>query len=98
MQQRLRRSAVFVLASLATAILTSTSLSSDAKPATLEEARAFLDRANARLLDLGAKAERASWVQSTYITDDTELLAADARREQIAATLELAAEATRFDG
>ncbi len=65
---------------------------------TVAEAQAFLAQADARLLQLGIKAERASWVQATYITDDTEFLAADARREQIAATMDLAAQATRFDG
>jgi peptidyl-dipeptidase A len=65
---------------------------------TVEEARSFAQEADRRLLEVGVKAERAAWVQSTYITDDTELLAADARREQIAVTLELAAQATRFDG
>ena len=67
-------------------------------PATPAEAAAFLERANARLLELSARAERAAWVQATYITDDTEQIAAEARGAQIAATMELASEARRFDG
>ena len=63
-----------------------------------EAARAFIERAEARLLELGNRQQRASWIQSTYITDDTERLAAEANRELIAATIELAAEAARFDG
>ncbi len=66
--------------------------------ATVPEARAFVEHADQRLLELAIKADRASWVQATYITDDTEAMAADARREQLSATLELAAQATRFDG
>ncbi len=67
-------------------------------PATVEEAGRFLAAAEAKLLDLWIQRERASWVQSTYITQDTELLAARANEETIAATMALAAEATRFDG
>jgi peptidyl-dipeptidase A len=62
------------------------------------DAEAFVARVNARLLELTTKANRASWVQSTFITDDTEELAADRERERIAATMELAAESVRFDG
>lgn len=67
-------------------------------PPTAEEARAFLASAERDLLDLWIRAERASWVLSTFITDDTEKIAADARKDVIAATMKLAAEATRFDG
>ncbi len=69
-----------------------------ATPPTVEEAHAFLADAEARLLDLWIGRERAAWVQTTYITYDTELLAARASEETIAATMELARQATRFDG
>lgn len=65
---------------------------------TVEEARQFLADAEARLLDLWIQRDRAQWVQSTYITDDTELLAARANEAVIAASVELANAATRFDG
>ena len=61
------------------------------------DASAFLAGVNARLLDLSIKANRAAWVQATFITDDTEELAADRQREMIAATMAFATEATRFD-
>ena len=67
------------------------------EPPTVEEARRFVDQANARLLDLSNRQQRAEWVQSTYITDDTERMAADAREATIAATTELAVEARRFE-
>jgi peptidyl-dipeptidase A len=69
----------------------------DTKPSA-EEARAFVARAEERLGELIVKASRAQWVQSTFITDDTDKLAADASKDLIAATMELAAQATRFQG
>jgi len=65
---------------------------------TVAEARAFLERVEAALLDLSTEASRASWVQVTYITHDTELLAAAASERLISATVRFAQEAKRFDG
>lgn len=62
------------------------------------EAAAFVDSAEARLLVLSVNAERASWVQSNFITDDTETLSAQAQERLITATVELAKSAARFDG
>jgi peptidyl-dipeptidase A len=67
-------------------------------PPTVEETRAFLEDAEAKLLALSINASRASWVQLTFITDDTEILAAQANEKLIAATAEYAKKATRFDG
>src|SRR5262249_24446030 len=64
---------------------------------TLSEAQAFIDRAQAKLLEVGVRASRADWVKSTFITGDTEILAAHADEEQIAATMQLAKESTRFN-
>jgi peptidyl-dipeptidase A len=64
---------------------------------TADEAAAFADRAESELLELWIAAERASWVQSNFITDDTELIAADALKKLIAHTMSLAAQSTRFD-
>ena len=65
---------------------------------TVEEARRFVEEADARLMELGIEAERASWVQANFITHDTEILAANASRRAIEAATELAKQATRFDG
>jgi peptidyl-dipeptidase A len=65
---------------------------------TAEEAKAFLDGAEARLLSLSEEAGRAAWVQATYITDDTEILSARANQRQIDATVQLVKESRRFDG
>lgn len=62
-----------------------------------EEAEKFLGDAEKRLLDLNIKAGRADWVKSTFITDDTESLAADANDNLIAATTELAEQARRYE-
>ena len=67
-------------------------------PPTADEARAFLDEAEARLLDAWVSAGRAAWIQSTYITEDTTAQAADTQTVVIGLTMELAAGAARFDG
>jgi peptidyl-dipeptidase A len=71
--------------------------SSNAK-GTPAEADKFVADAEKRLLDLNVKYSRADWVKSTYITDDTETLSAEANKEVIAATTELAGQSRRFDG
>ena len=68
-----------------------------AAPPTVEEAKKFLDGVEERMLTLANEASRAGWVQSTFITDDTETLAALANQRLIAATVNYAKEATRFD-
>src|SRR5215216_3834078 len=65
---------------------------------TVAEAEKFMADAEARLNDLGLRLQRASWVQSTFITEDTEALAADANKDYIAAVTELAEGARRFEG
>ena len=70
---------------------------SGADEPTVEEAQAFIERAETRLLDLWIDAGRAAWVQNNFITDDTNALAAAANTAVMAATTELAAAAARFD-
>jgi peptidyl-dipeptidase A len=65
---------------------------------TIADARKFLDGAEKELLDLSNNANRAQWIQATYITDDTEVLAAQATEKSIAATVRLAKESKKFDG
>ncbi|HEV8253261.1 MAG TPA: M2 family metallopeptidase [Vicinamibacteria bacterium] len=85
------------LLTLAAAVLVTATVGA-APPATLEEARRFVEDAETRLLALSIESQRADWVKSTFITDDTETLAAQANQRRIAATTELAKRATRFDG
>src|SRR5688572_6315641 len=62
------------------------------------EAEQFVGDAEKRLLELNIKYSRADWVKSTFITDDTEALSAEANKQVIEATTELAEQSRRFDG
>ena len=64
---------------------------------TVEQAKAFLDDAETRLMDLAVKQQRASWVEENFITVDTEALAADAGEKLTTLSVELAKQAERFD-
>lgn len=66
--------------------------------ATPEEARKFINDAERKLLVLGVDSAQADWIKSTYITDDTEAIAAKLDERAIAATVKYAKESTRFDG
>jgi len=97
MKPCLRIAILVAAAGVATAVYAPAQQAQAAK-ATPAEARTFINKAEARLLELWAKADRASWVQSTYITDDTEQIAAEAQKDVIAAATDLALAARRFDG
>lgn len=64
---------------------------------TVEEARQFLERAESELLQLSNEASQAAWVQSTYITLDTEALAAKANERLITAGVRFAKEAAKYE-
>jgi peptidyl-dipeptidase A len=64
---------------------------------TVQEAQKFMDQVETKLLALSTMSGRADWVRSTFITGDTELLAADANERAISATVAFAKQATRFD-
>ena len=71
----------------------------EAAPApTASEALAFLDQVEGHLHELSKRASRALWVQQTYITDETEQIAAEATRDLMGASLEAATAARRYDG
>jgi peptidyl-dipeptidase A len=96
-----RRAIGWLLATAAAATVlavTGTAGTVGAAGPTPEDAKAFIEKAEAQLLELGNRQQRAAWVQSTYITDDTEKIAAEANKDLIAATVDLATAATRFDG
>ena len=78
-------------------LLGAVALSAAPNTPSVAEARKFLNEAEARLLELTNQAGRAAWVQSNFITDDTEALSAQANERQIGAAVELAKAATRFD-
>ncbi len=88
------QSLVCIPAALVVAAL---SLGAAAQAPTLAEAKDFLDKAEARLMRLAEEAGRAQWVQATYITHDTEILASQASEKLVAANAELAKQAARFN-
>ena len=67
------------------------------KPATVEEAHAFTNRANAQLLKATTDASHAQWTAQTDITDDTEATGALLNEQETALTLALTEESHRFD-
>ncbi len=65
--------------------------------ATPGSAREFLDQAEPELQRLYTTAERAAWLQSTYIVHDSEVLAAQTLEAAYSRHTELAKQAARFD-
>ncbi len=61
-----------------------------------ETAAQFLALAQAELLDLSIRAQRAQWVSETYINDDTEQMSADATAAYGSAVQRLVGESQRF--
>ena len=57
----------------------------------------FVRQAEEQLLGLWTEAARASWIQSTYITGDTQILAALASKRAIEAAAKLAKESAGFE-
>jgi peptidyl-dipeptidase A len=64
---------------------------------TVADAQKFLEEAESRLFDLTNKAQRASWVEENFITDDTEQMAADANQELSGFSAEMSKQAHDFD-
>src|SRR5580765_409218 len=68
------------------------------KPApTPADAKAFLTTANATTLTLGTQQGQAGWVQQTFITDDSEAIAARANLAYNEAGAKFAKEAVKYD-
>lgn len=88
---------VTIIGALMTSHATTSAAQTAAKP-TVEDARQFTDRAEAQLLDLWVKQQRANWVLDTFITDDTETISSQADAAVKNAVSALAAESHRFDG
>lgn len=68
-----------------------------AQAPTVEDARKFMAEVEQKLLELSNEAGRASWIQATYINEDTEALAALASERAINAAVRYAKEATKYD-
>jgi len=64
---------------------------------TADEARRFVDAGEQELLGLTINSNHASWIQSNFITHDSQILSAQASERLITAGVRLAKEAARFD-
>ncbi|MEM6367174.1 MAG: M2 family metallopeptidase [Myxococcota bacterium] len=85
--------------SVAWACATPTGSGSEATSApTAAEAKAFVDRVDTDLRDLYTDYARAEWIKATYITHDTEILAAKFHDQVLAYQSKVIKEAARFDG
>jgi len=65
---------------------------------TVAEAEQFMKQAEVQFNDVNLKTTRAIWIQESFITDDTEALAADASDQATALVTELIEKSKRFDG
>ena len=65
---------------------------------TAADADAFIASAEKQLADYSLDAQRIAWVNATYITDDTDALAAKSGAEGTELTVKLALDAAKFKG
>jgi len=89
------RAFVFLLCSTLISVMTQGQGS--AKPS-VAEAEQFMKQAETRLNELAIKVNRAGWVEENFITDDTEVLSAEAQEQLTGETEELIDQAKRFEG
>ncbi len=71
---------------------------SDGRGPTVAEAEQFIQDAEVRLEKAGINAQRAEWVSENFITDDTEIITAQASEQSLATAGELAVQARSFNG
>ena len=64
---------------------------------TVGSAERFLEEVESRYFDLTNKAQRASWVEENFITEDTEQIAAEANQELNTLSAEMSKKAHEFD-
>jgi peptidyl-dipeptidase A len=86
------------LAALATMLLMACRGGAAGQKTSAADPETFIKEAENRYLSANIKDSRASWVQSNFITDDTETIAADSKENLIAAIKELADQSRQFDG
>ena len=61
------------------------------------KAGAFVAQAEKELAQLSVPANRSQWINNTYITDDTDAIAADFGRRWTELSVRLAKDAAKFD-
>lgn len=95
-QRPFRRTAVATAVTLALAGLVACSKVAEAPPE--KDAASFVTRVEKELRELGRELSAASWVQATYITEDTQLLSARANERYLAYFSKTVEEAKAFEG
>jgi len=93
----LAASVMFAACTLAAGLLW-TGAEAQSQTPTPADAEQFIANAERRLMDLSVKASRAAWVQSNFITEDTQQLSAEANEALTAAITQLANEAKKYEG
>ncbi len=77
-------------------VAATTGIPANAQTATPAQADAFVRDAEAQLAALSLDVNRIGWVNATYITDDTDALAAQANAKSTELSVKLAGEAARY--
>jgi peptidyl-dipeptidase A len=83
--------------SLAAALAAAPALAQDTTPASAADAKTFVTNAEAKLLAQSNRAQKVYWINSTFITDDTDALAAEQGAADTELAVSLALEAAQFD-
>jgi peptidyl-dipeptidase A len=94
---RILTAALFLLLPAGIEAQTTTPARAATGAVTVVQARRFMEAAEKELADLSIKWNQASWVQATYITDDTEVLSAEAQKNFAIAVQRLATQARRYE-
>jgi len=76
--------------------LSAPAFAQDDYPATPEGAKQFIEAAEKELFDYSVDAARVNWVNATYITDDTDALAAEANAKGTELQVRFALEASKY--
>src|SRR5688572_18688819 len=98
MKKTIRFCCLLSLTALTTMLFTACRGGSVGEKTSAADAETFIKDAEKRYLSASIKDSRASWVQSNFITEDTDAIAADSKDNLIAAIKELADQSRQFDG
>ena len=98
MKKTIRFCCLLSLTALATMLFTACRDGSVGQKTSAADAATFIKDAEKRYLSASIKDSRASWVQSNFITEDTDAIAADSKDNLIAAIKELTDQSRQFDG
>jgi peptidyl-dipeptidase A len=93
----MRQSGSLLVVAVLFAACSSTAPAAKPVPLPVVDAAKFVVAAESTLAALNVEQQRDEWVQENFITYDTQILASNATAKQVAASVELAKEAAKFD-